>query len=104
MVLKRPQICRLLGFNSWTAVQVWLDSVVRPAFQELSRDYLEPFAAVGMRSPPGDRHIKKFFERFVQDFDRAVERRASEIGQGVQCHPRKNGCKFMSSTIPEWPS
>jgi hypothetical protein len=33
-----------------------------------------------------------------------VERRASEIGQGVQCHPRKNGCKFMSSTIPEWPS
>ncbi|KAG7292711.1 hypothetical protein NEMBOFW57_002749 [Staphylotrichum longicolle] len=90
MVLKRWQICRLLGFNSWTAIQVWLDDVVRPASQELNRDYLAPFEARGERNPPGDRHTKEFFVRFAEDFDRVVERRVTELEQGVQSHPRKN--------------
>lgn len=97
MVLKRWQICRLLGFNSWTAIQVWLDDVVRPAFQELNRDYLAPLEARGERNPPGDRHIKEFFVRFAEDFDRVVERRVMELEQGVQSHPRKNNCKPIPS-------
>lgn len=96
MALKRWEICQLLGFNSWTAVQVWLDEVVGTAFADLIRDYLEPFAARGERNPPGSRAIKEFFVRFAEDLDRRVERRVSELEAGELGRPEeKQGCEFL---------
>ncbi len=109
MVLKRPEICEAIGFNSWTAVQVWLDDVVSPAFDELIRDYLEPFAVRGQRNPPGTRETKDYFISFASDLDRVVERRVSELEQGLVYDPNKTGCKIISpifwfSVLPQSPN
>jgi hypothetical protein len=93
MVLKRREICELLGFNSWTAVQVWLADVVSPAFTELIRDYLQPFADQGLRNPTGTSDIKELFVLSANDLDQVVERRVSELAKGMDFHPDKTGCK-----------
>ncbi|KAK4151502.1 hypothetical protein C8A00DRAFT_45313 [Chaetomidium leptoderma] len=91
MVLKRWEICQVIGFNSWTAVQVWLDDVVDAAFVELIDDYLAPLDVLGERSPPAGQAIKEYFVRFAEDFDRRVERRMSELENGMLSRPNKNG-------------
>jgi hypothetical protein len=95
MPLKRWELCQVLGFNSWTAVQVWLDDVAGAAFAELIRDYLEPFAVRDERNPPGTTAIKAFFVRFAEDLDRRVERRVSELEAGELGRPvgDKQGCE-----------
>jgi hypothetical protein len=95
MPLKRWELCQVLGFNSWTAVQAWLDDVAGAAFVELIRDYLEPFAVRGERNPPGATAIKAFFVRFAEDLDRRVDRRVSELEAGELGRPvgDKQGCE-----------
>jgi hypothetical protein len=97
MPLKRWEMCQVLGFNSWTAVQVWLGDVAGDAFAELIRDYLAPFAVRGERNPPGTTAIKAFFVRFAEDLDRRVERRVAELEAGELCRPvdDKQGCEFL---------
>jgi hypothetical protein len=96
MVLKRWEICQVLGLNSWTAVMAWLDDVVSPAFVELIHDYLAPFAARGERTPPGNTRIKEYFVRVAEDLGRRADRRASELEQGVFSRPEKTGCEYLA--------
>ena len=56
--LSRPALCRLLGFNSFTAAQTWLVEVVDEAWDELKDDFLLPFAEIGEQHPPGTQVTK----------------------------------------------
>jgi hypothetical protein len=96
MVLKRWEICRVLGLNSWTAVMAWLDDVVSPAFVELIHDYLAPFAARGERNPPGTTRIKQYFVHFAEDLSRRADVRASELERGVLSRLDKTGCEYWT--------
>ncbi|KAJ4296174.1 hypothetical protein N0V88_004878 [Collariella sp. IMI 366227] len=84
MVLKRPDLCGLLGISSWTAIQVWLGEVVTPAYTELINDYLRGFESSGDRNPIGDKAIKECFVRHAQQMENMVEQRVSEMQNGIQ--------------------
>jgi hypothetical protein len=93
MVLKRREMCRVIRFNSWTAVMVWLDEVVGDAFMELIHDYLKPFEERGERNPPGTTALKEYFVRFAEDLELKVQTRMVEMESGAGFQPDKAGCE-----------
>ncbi|KAK4234061.1 hypothetical protein C8A03DRAFT_47519 [Achaetomium macrosporum] len=87
MVLKRPEICELSGFTSWTAVQVWLTDVVDTVYKEFVGDYLKRFYNQGVRAPQGGEALKQQFVGFAADYENMVKRRVEEMENGVELPP-----------------
>jgi hypothetical protein len=82
MVLKRPELCRVTGFNSWTDIELWIRDIVAPAYHELVEDYLKAFKDRGEKDPGGNGAIKEYFVRFAYDIEKLVTKRAAEMQSG----------------------
>lgn len=99
MVLKRPEICRLIGFNSWTAVQVWVASVVGPAHSQLVEGYLKPYEEMGKKTPKGNDNIKNYLVERALLLEAQVEKRVAELAAGIENNPSKIGCKCFVGSL-----
>ncbi|AEO66198.1 uncharacterized protein THITE_2048054 [Thermothielavioides terrestris NRRL 8126] len=82
MVLKRPELCRVTGFNSWTDIELWIRDIVATAYHELVEDYLKAFKDRGEKDPGGNGAIKEYFVRFAYDIEKLVTKRAAEMQSG----------------------
>ncbi len=91
--LRRPAICQLIGFNSWTAVQVWLDEVVGLAWAELKTDYLRHFGELGIRHPPGTEVTKDIIIQSGDALDVMVEMCERQMMEGTLHGLRKTQCE-----------
>jgi hypothetical protein len=84
MVLKRPEICGLIDFSSWTAVQVWITNVIDGVYKEFVDDYLKRYFSQGVKAPQGGSALKQQFVSFAADYERMVKRRVEELENGVE--------------------
>ena len=84
MILKRPELCRLIGFCSWTAVQAWLLEVIEAPFFHLIEGYLAPYRQHGQKSPTGSEGIKDYFVHRAPILETLVEQRFAELEYDFQ--------------------
>ncbi len=96
--LKRHALCRLLGFNSWTAVQAWLVEVADEAWDELKDDYLLPFAELGVQHPPGTQVTKDILVQSADSLDVMGEMCKRELMEGTESDLGKAHCEYLIPT------
>ncbi|KAL2016913.1 hypothetical protein VTK56DRAFT_2874 [Thermocarpiscus australiensis] len=85
MVLKRSEVCDLIGFGSWTAVMGWLTEVVKEARMDLF-NYLRPYDQVDQRCPLGNERIKARFVVRAGLLESIVRARVAELEAGYGYH------------------
>lgn len=101
MVLRRPEICRLIEFNSWTGVQRWLSDVASEPFRELVEDYLRPFDQRGEKSPLNYEGVKNHIINHSSVLETMVQMRVAELQGGIERRlPNKAGCTSFPQHTP----
>lgn len=97
MVLKRPALCLLIGFNSWTAIQAWIAEVVAPAHAVLVEDWLKPAEERGWVDLLGSDIMKEYFVQNANELEAKVQQRVWEITGGEREEPLRGDRKLSSS-------
>ncbi|KAL2270268.1 hypothetical protein VTJ83DRAFT_2452 [Remersonia thermophila] len=83
MVLKRPQICELIQFRSWTGVMFWIMEVGKHPWNVLTQEYLMPFREQGKRAPLNNAEVKQYLVNHADELARDIKRRTKEIEDGI---------------------
>jgi len=94
MVLKRPALCLLLGFNSWTAIQAWIAEVVAPAHAVLVEDWLRPAEEHGWVDLLGSEIMKEYFVQNADELEAKVQQRVWEITSREREEPLRGDRKW----------
>ncbi len=82
-LLTRQELCKLIDFDSWASVELWLVDVAGPAYREFRRDYMRAYTHRGEPVPPGSGYIKYALVRRYPELGAKVEKREREIEEGV---------------------
>ncbi|KAK3902589.1 hypothetical protein C8A05DRAFT_15366 [Staphylotrichum tortipilum] len=82
-LLSRRELCKLMEFDSWADLKVWLSDVIGAAYRELKRDFLRDYDRRGEQVPPGSEHIKYGLVRRYPELEAKVEKRVRELEDGV---------------------
>ncbi|KAL1842088.1 hypothetical protein VTJ49DRAFT_6070 [Mycothermus thermophilus] len=97
MVLKRPQICELIQFRSWTGVMFWIMEVGKRPWNVLTQEYLMPFREQGKRAPLNNPEVKQYLIDHADELAGDIKRRTKQIEDGIlTVNADMSGCKCYS--------